>query len=276
MRNFVIRCLPRKALSHWVGRLMERRTPRWFVQWGICFLVWRYQIQISDALLPLDQFETIDAFFTRQIRPELRPIANSRWVHPADSYIQSFGAIKSKRAYQIKNKPYLLTDFFGGAKPDFEGGFYITYYLSPRDYHRVHSPVDGILKNCRWIDGDLWPVNERALENVDQLYSKNKRVIFEIETSHGLVAVVMVGALNVGRMTLSFLDPTDAADFNSVGFSGRSIKKGQELGVFHLGSTVVLFFDSAWIAAEAEDFSSIKNQRVHFGASAQANFKIFV
>ena len=169
-------------------------------------------------------------------------------VSPADGRLLLAGVIEAGSALQIKGKPYRVEELLAGGEEfsRFDRGTFATVYLSPKDYHRVHSPVAGRLTGYVWIPGALWPVNEAGVTYVDRLFCRNERVAMLIETDdHGLVAVVMVGATNVGCMTL-----THAPDVRTNTFQRKirrvqyeepvTIERGGELGIFHMGSTVVL------------------------------------
>jgi len=179
-----------------------------------------------------DAYPTLNAFFTRRLRPGLRPIEAdpTRLPSPADAVLTAFGPIDARgRIPEIKGRSYAVADLLAGAMDatPFIGGQHAVLYLSPRDYHRVHSPVDGALVAATPIGGRTYPVNARGVRAIEGLFATNKRVVFDLDSpGFGRVALVMVGATNVGRITVSA----------PVG----PIARGDELGVFNLGSTVVL------------------------------------
>ena len=135
----------------------------------------------------------------------------------------------------------------------FHGGYFVNLYLSPKDYHRIHSPVSGTIRKMTHIPGALWPVNDWSIKAIPDLFTVNERVVTYITTPHGEAAVVMVGATNVGKMTLSYHDlvtnqePWKRSEINSTEFKDtKSISAGDQLGVFHLASSVVVLLDASF------------------------------
>jgi phosphatidylserine decarboxylase len=187
------------------------------------------------AELPLSAYPTLDAFFTRRLRAGARPIdARPDWlVSCADSVLKRAGAIDpANRIPEVKGRSYSVPELLGDAAGAFDleafsGGTFGVYYLSPRDYHRVHCPTHATLAAVTPVAGAYYPVNALAVSRVERLFAKNIRTVFVLDTAHGRLALVMVGATNVGRITAS-AQP------------GATLAKGDELGIFHLGSTVVL------------------------------------
>ena len=206
-----------------------------------------YRLNLDEAEHPIEHYKSIGDLFVRRLKPGLRPVGAGDLVHPADSRITQQGPLNGGELIQAKGMAYKLDDFLGplSAQPYREGVF-ATYYLCPTDYHRVHSPVTGRIGRVVYIPGALWPVNEWSTRTIPHLFSINERVIVEILTDRGPVAVVLVGATNVGQMSLSFWEgfrTNSAKQKNPMvrDFAGSvSLKKGDELGAFHMGSTVVL------------------------------------
>jgi len=207
-----------------------------------------YRVDWSEVAEPIEAFPSFNAFFTRRLRDEARPVAaGAVVVSPSDSRLSGFGPVPADgRLEQVKGRTYALEALLGSAEEAklFRGGVYATLYLSPSMYHRVHAPVDGRILSWRYEPGRLYPVNERAVRSVDGLFTLNERVAVLLESdAFGAVAVVFVGATNVGRITLSFTDLV-----TNTGQPGRHgappvpvpIRRGADLGAFNLGSTVVL------------------------------------
>ena len=244
---WVLYFIPKNLLSFIVGKLVQVRLLKplgpWTVQWFIKY----YNIDISEA--KQDSYPSIGDLFVRQLKPGLRPISHASYVHPADSEIVTAHPIESDHLVQTKGKTYSLKEFIKGSDEELSVlryGWALTYYLCPTDYHRVHSPVEGEIESCRYIPGRLWPVNPWSVENISQLFSVNERVVISVMTARGPVTIVMVGATNVGRITLSF-EPkivTNREHFRQPHridyIHPQPIRKGEELGVFHMGSTVVV------------------------------------
>jgi phosphatidylserine decarboxylase len=238
------------AMSRAMAWAADLRLPRPVLRAVIRAYVRGFGVDLSDVALPIDRFPTLNAFFTRALRDGARPIALDPdvLVSPADALVHDAGPVPvSGRLDQVKGRRYGLGALLGDeseAAP-FLRGVYATLYLSPRDYHRVHFPADGQVVRWRHLPGRLYPVNRPAVRSVDGLFAKNERITIHLETERfGPIAVVMVGAANVSRITLPFApDPGP--------FRGRSpglvvprepipVRRGDELGVFNLGSTVVL------------------------------------
>lgn len=209
----------------------------------------RYNLRLEEARLGFEDFENLDQMFTRELKSGLRPIQGDL-VHPADSKIAQTGPVEQGQIIQAKGWTYSVGELLGESQraSDFEGGSFITYYLCPTDYHRVHSPVDGRLVKVRHIPGTLWPVNPYSVNHVKNLFAINERVVFELESAFGPVAVVMVGATNVGKISVS-AGPDWVSNCGNVKTVREQtleepleISAGQELGIFHLGSTAVVLY----------------------------------
>lgn len=226
---------------------MHFPLPQPLAAWSISLFATFYQINISEAEKPISEYKSIGDFFIRKLKLGTRPIGDQEVVHPADSVITQAGSLDEGTLIQAKGLNYSTSDFLVGLPDqDYLGGAFATYYLCPTDYHRVHSPIKGRIGRVIGVHGDLWPVNQWSTNNIPNLFAKNERVIIEILTSNGPLAFVMVGATNVGKMTLSFWPEfqTNIKDQKEIlikDFKGNlSVEKGQELGTFHMGSTVVL------------------------------------
>lgn len=252
--------LPKNDLSHFVGKLVHRRLPEPLGRFSVKTFARYYNINLDEAEFPLGHYETIGELFTRKLKPGARPIADSPVVHPADAFISQAGVIDHLTLVQAKGKTYSVPELIRSPHyaPRFEGGSYLTYYLCPTDYHRVHSPVDGeIVWSCH-VPGAMWPVNEWSVGAVENLFTLNERVVVMIQTERGLVALVMVAATNVGNMTMSF-DP----EINTQSRNRRRhprertyspaipVRRGDEIGIFHMGSTVIMLFERGLVPSPA-------------------------
>ena len=268
MRSLIF-LLPRRLISDWVGRLAQ-------IQWSYAWrpVLWEifcsiFGVNRDEIEKPLAEYPSWDAFFTRKLKEGVRPLSSASYVHPADAVLTESSGIRGGSLVQAKGILYSVSDFLGSGSVEtmLEGGQALTYYLSPKDYHRVHSPVSGEIVRICYRPGDLFPVNSWAVHHVPRLFSINERMIVEIRTPHGIVFLVMVGALNVGKISLSFLDEqirsrqVEVRNF----FPTLSINKGQELGCFHLGSTVVILADAS--AAQALQLGRLKAGVVRMGSS---------
>ena len=239
-----------------------------------------FHIDLSEAAHRLDDFESIEDLFTRELKPGARKIAGADIVSPADGMLVKSLPIKNGEAIQAKGISYSAEQLVFGDQPStsmFDPAWFQTVYLAPHNYHRVHSPVEGRLTAIRHIPGKLWPVNEQFVGLIPKLFTTNERMVFDIETkSGGKVYVAMVGALNVGRIaTKHCLDLVTNTTSRQVRPSQReivfsdskiNIQKGEELGVFMLGSTAVVVFDRK---TQGVDRLKIVDsaQVVHYGQS---------
>lgn len=237
------------AISSTMARLADARLPPSVLRQLIRAYVRAYRVDLSEVAEPVESFKTFNAFFTRRLKDGARPVSveAGTLVSPADSRVSSIGAIpREGRLDQIKGRTYAIEKLLASAADAavFASGVHATLYLSPSMYHRVHSPVDGRIVSWRYIPGRLFPVNTLAVRHVEALFAVNERVAVLIETpDHGRVAVVLVGAANVGRISLAFsglVTHTGAAAASENPKEPIPIARGAELGAFNLGSTVVL------------------------------------
>lgn len=246
----LVRILPKNVYSRWVGRLSSVRLPRRLRSPVYGWYARRYGVALDEVELELPEYPTLHSFFTRSLKPGLRPLADGARaiLSPADGRLASCGAIDGQRLFQIKGLSYTLGALLRDAEAEaaLEGGSYATIYLAPADYHRVHFPVSGRVTGYRYLPGTLFPVNDLGVRNISDLFVINERLITYVETAqHGRVAVVMVGAMAVGRITVSY-DPIETnrpgrRQAQRVLFPEPLEKQvGEELGVFHLGSTVLV------------------------------------
>ena len=206
-------------------------------------------------------FESFDAFFTRELRDGARPQPTDvdTVICPSDGRVDSIGPIDG-RAFRVKGRPYQVSELLGDEDEArrYEGGAGCVVYLSPRDYHRVHSPVAGKITVVRSMPGDYYPVNAIGVRHVHNLFVRNRRVAIAIDTPPesglGRVTVVMVAAMVVGRITVTGIDERDVAFGARTMSPPVSVARGDEIGIFRLGSTAVIFFEpgvvSRWVVGE--------------------------
>ncbi|PYQ47595.1 MAG: phosphatidylserine decarboxylase [Acidobacteria bacterium] len=244
-----VRAVSPPRLSRATARLADWRAPAPILRALMRAYIRAYRVDMSEVAEPLSSFATFNAFFTRRLRAGARPISTEPGtvVSPSDSRLASIGMLPEDGLLeQIKGRTYSLADLLGSA-PDamvFARGVHATLYLSPSMYHRVHSPVDGVIRSWRYLPGRLFPVNTMAVRQVEGLFAVNERVCLRIDTvEFGPVAVVMVGATNVGRISLSFADLVTNEGRPAGEVTPPApipVARGDELGAFNLGSTVVL------------------------------------
>jgi phosphatidylserine decarboxylase len=245
----VLRVLPRKQISSVMGRISDISGPPLLVQSMIRTFVRIYDVDLSEAIVPSSGFDSFDAFFTRALRPDARVIDDdpNAVVSPADGRIEDFGVIESQSRFLIKGHEYEAGELLGAPEEAalFRGGTFFIVYLSPRDYHRVHAPVDGRVQRARHVGGTLYPVNSIGLDHVPRLFARNERVVTMQASRFGSVATVMVGAIGVGRISMSYDArittnrgrPAGTLDYQE---RGPTLSRGGEVGRFHLGSTAIV------------------------------------
>jgi phosphatidylserine decarboxylase len=245
----VIRMLPRNTLSRAVGRLSEIRIPEGLRDDVYGAFAARFGVNVDEAELPMRSYSSVNAFFTRRLRPGVRPIDSSEGsvVSPVDGRLSQFGPISHGELVQTKGRTYTLNDLLEESDQveKFRGGHYATVYLSPKDYHRIHFPAPGRISGYRYHPGTLFPVNPAAVRHVESLMCVNERVAVFFDAFGAVpMAVVLVGATCVGRMTLSFdqlVTNVGTSRSERVYYEdGRAVDRGAELGMFNLGSTIIL------------------------------------
>ena len=248
------------VLSRLTGRLSDLRLPAAVLAPAIRAYARASGADLSEAAQPPETYATFNAFFTRRLREGARPIAGGEGVvvSPSDSRLSAIGPVPPNgRLEQVKGSSYSIEALLGSAEDGapFRRAVHATLYLSPAMYHRVHSPVDGRVRAWRYVPGRFFPVNGAGVRSVPGLFTRNERVAIFVDTeAHGPVAVVLVGAANVGRMSLAFTDlvtnrgrPAERV----VPPQPVPIRRGDELGAFNLGSTVVLLVGDPGLVAAA-------------------------
>ena len=257
--------LPKQALTLLAGRIANTeageattRLIRWFIG--------RYNVNMAEAANPDPaSYSSFNSFFTRALKPGARPLANAAFICPVDGAISQFGPIRQDQIFQAKGHDYSTTALVGGdatLAAKFDNGHFATIYLSPRDYHRIHMPADGRLLRMIHVPGDLFSVNPTTARGVPGLFARNERVVCEFETASGPFVLVLVGATIVGSMATVWhgvVNPPRSGEVREWRYHDQQIvlKKGEEMGRFLLGSTVVLLypkdtirFDASWAPAK--------------------------
>jgi len=251
-----LRLLPRKRISRGLGSLASfpaaaSHAGGALLRQAIDVYVKAYDVDLSEAVIPPEGWDSFDAFFTRPLRPGSRPIegGDEVLVSPADGRVEDCGPIEPGARVHVKGHDYALGELLGDPRDGdrFEGGAFAVVYLSPRDYHRVHAPVAGPVHTIRHVGGTLLPVNPFGVSNYPNLFARNERVaVFQRSETLGEVVTILVGAIGVGRISLSF----DDSVMTNVGRGPTTkryaperapqIERGGELGMFHLGSTAIV------------------------------------
>jgi phosphatidylserine decarboxylase len=241
---------PQRLLTQLAGWLSVRES-LWFKNWQINHLIRRYGVNINEAILtdPAD-YPTFNSFFTRRLKPELRPIVTDHdaLASPADGAISQYGHIEDHLLFQAKGFHFTLENLLGGAeelaKP-FVNGEFATIYLSPKDYHRVHMPLTGTLRETVFIPGKLFSVNQHTAQNVPNLFARNERLACLFDTAAGPMAVIFVGAMLVGSINTAwggkvYANKITRQTYPATGEQAITIPRGAEVGHFEMGSTVIL------------------------------------
>jgi phosphatidylserine decarboxylase len=249
--------LPKQRLTTFAGRVarahggpMTTRLIRWFVS--------RYAVNISEAAnADIGSYRSFNDFFTRPLREGVRPWASADFVCPVDGAISQFGAVDDHHILQAKGHRFTVTELIGGDTAfaaQFRNGSFANLYLSPRDYHRLHMPCDGKLTRMIHVPGTLFSVNPATARGVPNLFARNERVVCGFTSpEHGPFVLVLVGATIVGSMATVWhgvVNPKRTGKVSEWIYSDRDIvlKKGEEMGRFLLGSTIVMLFGPETIA----------------------------
>jgi phosphatidylserine decarboxylase len=245
--------LPQHLLSSIAHRMTRSRCPV-ISRPVIRLLVRKFNIDLGLAEDPvLEHYPTINAFFTRALRPDARPIDPSpdTWVSPADGVISECGSINGDSLLQAKGQTFSLLTLLGGDEQlaaQYADGSFTTIYLSPRDYHRLHMPLAGSLSSMSHIPGKLFSVNQATANTIPSLFARNERVIACFDTEAGPMALILVGAIFVGSIETVWhgeVTPPTRSDIRQWFYQGEEclqLGKGEEMGRFNMGSTIIVLF----------------------------------
>lgn len=248
----LLRFLPTALLSRIFGWTARLPLPRFLLDRIIQWYIKAFNVNTDEMITPEKGFRTLEDFFTRRLRDGARAIDSEMdtVVSPVDGRVDQFGDIADDLLMQAKGISYHLEDLVPSTEAAYyRQGSFITIYLSPGDYHRMHSPVDGFITVWHAIPGRLLSVQKSVVKKTQGLFTLNERVISHISTEEGMAAVVKVGAMNVGRISLSYADiiSNRCCRRNHHHYyhpeKRPTIKRGDEIGIFHLGSTVILLFE---------------------------------
>ncbi len=230
-----------------MGKLADIKAPTPLLMGVIQTYAKHYQIDLSEMKTPWAEIACFNDFFTRELKEETRPIDQGKdtLISPVDGTLAEWGPIENHLLVQTKGIYYSLVDLVGAKEAQrFTKGTFLTLYLSPADYHRIHTPFAGQVNRFSYFSGNLWPVNRFGVEEVGGLFALNERIYTPIETAHGPIGMVKVGATVVGKIRTTYSPVTsnqgqgttlDLPVEPAVGY-----EKGQEIGRFQLGSTVIL------------------------------------
>ncbi|QBG08948.1 phosphatidylserine decarboxylase [Klebsiella huaxiensis] len=246
--------VPKHLLSRLIGILAECRIS-WLKTTFITWFVHHYDVNMDDAFIEdIEDYDSFNAFFTRTLKTSVRPIPDGdRYIlSPADGTISQIGNIKQGRIFQAKGHEYHLAALLGGNENHalmFSGGAFATVYLSPRDYHRVHMPVTGSLREMTFIPGKLFSVNDISVRLVPNIFARNERVVCLFDTMHGPMAIILIGAMIVGSIVTTWAGQINSQEqrvksvrYKEFANKTFQLERGEELGHFKLGSTVIVLF----------------------------------
>lgn len=244
--------LPQHLLSRAAGALAELRRPRWLKNLLIRLFIRVFGVDMREAEEPdPEAYPDFNSFFTRPLRPGARPFAPEGLLCPADGTISQIGRIEEHSIFQAKGRRYSTWALLGGDEQRsarYRNGHFATIYLSPKDYHRVHMPLDGELLATRYVPGDLFSVNQVTAEGVEGLFARNERLVCHFETPAGPMAMVLVGAMIVAGIDTVWAGQLAPSRRTVLERDYRrlpepvSLERGEEMGRFRLGSTVILLF----------------------------------
>lgn len=247
--------MPKQAITTLAGKFAGARAGRW-TQAAIRRFIARYGVDMSEAAQPDPAaYPTFNEFFTRPLREGARPLAAADWLCPVDGAISQFGTIDGDRVFQAKGHHYSTRALVGGDEAlaaRFRDGSFATLYLSPKDYHRIHMPCEGRLRRMIHVPGALFSVNPATARGVPGLFARNERVVCVFDTERGPLVLALVGATIVGSMATTWhgvVNPPRPGTVREWRYDEREIvlRRGEEMGRFLLGSTVVLLMPAGAI-----------------------------
>ncbi|GGE18986.1 phosphatidylserine decarboxylase proenzyme [Marinithermofilum abyssi] len=250
----LMQAMPKKTVSRLMGRIARSPWSRRLIP----YYIRRFDVDVSQVEKPVSQYATLLDFFVRGLKEGARPVdPDPRCVvSPVDGTVSQLGSIADDTMLQAKGVTYSLEALLGADAEQarkFCGGQFVTIYLSPRDYHRIHTPVQGRVKRLTYIPGTLFPVNAMGVRCIKGLFARNERLITYMDTPAGYIALVKVGATNVGSIKVQY-DPFISTNRpgkrqkeNKEYPSMQPMDKGEEIGRFEFGSTVILLFEKGKI-----------------------------
>ena len=258
--------LPQHFLSNlifWFARIkilwIKNTFTRWFVK--------KYQVNLAEAKIEnIEDYIHFNDFFTRALKPNLRPISDSRFISPVDGVVSQSGKIDETQILQAKGRQYSTAEILADkGSLSFKNGIFSTIYLSPKDYHRIHMPCDGTLLEMKYIPGNLFSVNKKTVSNVEKVFARNERLVCLFETEFGQMAFVLVGAIFVGSMQTTWegqITPPYGKKIINYTYKDKEIKlsKGDELGRFNMGSTVIML-----LPEDSIEINLIEGQELKMG-----------
>lgn len=256
-----LKLVPKNALSRTVGALLRAPLPTPVTKTVIRTFSRAYGVDVAESEREVTDYRTFNEFFTRRLKDGMRPFDTDPTlaICPVDGTVGQVGVIEKDTLVQAKGRFYTLGDFLVDNEDAkrFEGGVFATLYLAPYNYHRIHTPLAGDISGWAYVPGHLWPVNAAGVADIDKLFAVNERLISYVDTAFGRVAVAKIGATCVGRIRATYADVVTndrmKREFTRVVFDESvSVEKGDELGLFEMGSTVIVLFEKGRAELDAE------------------------
>ena len=258
LKSWSLYPLPQHAISRLVFWLTRIETP-WFKNAFIRWFADTYKVDWQEARFHRpEDFVSFNAFFTRELQAGARPVAGDEHtvVCPADGHVSQIGRIDHDAIFQAKGHSFSVTELLGGdgdRAAQFRDGSFVTVYLSPRDYHRVHMPLSGSLRETVYVPGRLFSVAAHTVRTIPRLFARNERLVALFDTDAGPMAMVLVGAINVAAIETVWAGLVTPPPRASIEVSDKrqdaiALARGAEMGRFNMGSTVILLFGSEKVA----------------------------
>jgi phosphatidylserine decarboxylase len=254
--------LPQHTLSHWMSCLTHSKT-KWLKNLFIKQIIKHYGVNMDEALIQdINAFKSFNEFFTRELKPEARPLSmvKNAIVSPADGVVSQAGKITAGDIFQAKGKSFTVTELLGGSEEraaPFNDGIFTTIYLSPKDYHRLHMPLTGKLTEMVHVPGKLFSVNAATTEAVPRLFARNERVCCLFDTEAGPMALILVGAIFVSSVETVWhgvVTPPTRTTVQQWQYADKAptLQQGEEMGRFNMGSTIIVLFGKDHAQWQAE------------------------
>ena len=260
MTRIFQKILPKHSLSRIIGMLCKSDVA-FIKKFLISIFCSFYEVNLSEAKNTKEEYKTFNDFFSRELKPGCRPIS-SGLCFPCDGLIADYGEIHENLELEAKGHSFSIEDLVGKSSLDhFSKGSHLTVYLAPSDYHRVHMPSNGRLTNATYIPGDLFSVNPKTVSEIPGLYAKNERLVFNFRTDQGNMIIVMVGAAVVAGIKPFWREAAFEPRIYKKEKVNFCLKKGDEIGLFEMGSTVILLLSNRF------ELNLKKSERVFYGQS---------
>jgi len=230
---------------------------RWFIN--------KHQVNLAEAERDnISDYAHFNDFFTRALKPQARPISESEIISPVDGVVSQVGQIKDSQILQAKGHHFSISQLLAGESLEkIENGYFATIYLAPRDYHRIHMPLDAKLISMRYVPGNLFSVNHKTVQKVNGVFARNERLVCLFDTVFGRVVFVLIGAIFVGSMETSWqgqVTPPYGKEVKVYDYIEKEFElfKGDELGRFNMGSTIIMILPETAPALKLQSEQELK------------------